>query len=213
MLASRPRFISTTLTAAALAFLPACGSDSPTGDTGDALTMIEAQELVTAFFDLLELIDIPPLETGPAAVPAAVPYGDLYDDVISGQMECDGSGFASLQGLITGDVDDPAGTADITATATATFVDCVHIGETSTLTIQGNPNIGIMADIVITEATIDITIEIDGGLSYTATDGRTGTCAMDLTVTASASSAGVVEGLTGSACGINGSSIDVSLFS
>lgn len=215
MLAPRRRLATMTSLTLALVVLTACGDDSPTEATGDALTVGETQEVVTAFFDLLELIEIPLLDGGgaPVAGPAAVPYGDLYDDVIDGQIQCDlPGGTATAVGLITGDVDPVAETADIMVSATVDAVNCAHVGETSTITLDGDPDVGLGGEISITPVSIDITIDVDGGFSFTTDDGRTGTCPMDFTVTASSSEGGLSEVISGTACGVNAAQLQVSLF-
>ena len=206
---STHRFFTSAFAAVALVAMPACGSDSPTGNTGDELSTLETQELVAGLFGLLEFIQIPLLDAGPAAVP----YGDLYEDVVSVEETCFPTGTATIDGLITGDVDNTAGTADIDLNATIDFVGCVYPGETVVFTLNGSPDVDLMANFIVTETSLSAMISIDGAVAYATDDGKTGTCAMDLTITASASAAGVVEGLAGTACGVNSSALDLSLFS
>ena len=204
--------VATTLTI--LLSVSACGSDSPAGITGDALNAAETQQLVGAFFAVLELIDIPLLETAPAAVarPAATPYGELYDDQVGGVTECEGGGSASVEGLITGDVDQEAGTAALSMTATADFAGCVVPGETTTFTLNGDPDIGLTSDLNISPSAISIDIDTDGYVAFETDDGRSGSCRLNFGVSASATSSGIQETLSGTVCGVNASSLDVSLF-
>jgi hypothetical protein len=195
--------------AAAMLSTSACGGDDPTGNSGDALTPLEAQALVSAFFVALQGIDIPLLNTGG---PAAVPYGDVYDDVIAGQDECFGGGSTSISGLITGDVDQQAGTAVLSAEADVDFINCVVPTETVAFTLNGAPDVHLSADIDISETAITIDIAMEGDVAFVGSDGRSGTCAIDLSVAAGASSSGVNQTLLGSACGTSASNFDVVLF-
>lgn len=215
MLPRRTRALTVALLTTSMLVFSACGGDDPTGTTGDALTAAEAQYLVSAFFGSLQLIQIPLLETGPAAVaggPARTPYGEVYDDQIDATDTCLGGGQTTVDGIITGDVDQAAGTADITATATVDFVNCVVPGETVTFTVNGDPDVGIVGDIVITDQAITIDIDASGGVAFETSDGRSGTCGMDITISANASQAGLEQTLTGSACGQNASQFDLVLF-
>lgn len=211
----RSKLLAATLLATTSFVLSGCGDDSPTGNAGDALSAVEAQLLVAELFGVLQLIEIPPLDPGPTAVasgPARTPYGDLYDDEIGVADACTGGGLATIDGLITGDVDEAAGTADISLTATADFNQCVVPTQSVSLTLNGDPDVGLSADIDITDVAISVVIDLDGGVSYVSSDGRAGTCAMDLTITANAGSTGVSEVISGSACGTSGSELDIALF-
>jgi hypothetical protein len=212
MFLSRLRSLTIPLLVTTILVLPACGSDSPTGNSGDALSPVEAQFVVAALFDVLDLIEIPLLDGPPAAAgPAQTPYGQLYDPEIGGNQDCF-TGLASISGLITGDVDQNAETADLSASATVDFDACVVPGEVVSFTLDGAPDVDLSADIDISPDVISITLNLDGAVAYAATDNRSGTCAIDLTIVGSASSAGVTESMTGSACGTPASQLDVSLF-
>lgn len=215
MLARRTRLLAIACLGPTMFAVSGCGGDSPTGNSGDALNPLEVQFLVFAYFGVLQLIDVPLLDAGPAAVsgPARTPYAELYDDLIDGTAECSGGGIITIDGLITGEVDEQSGTADLAANATADFDACVVPGETVTLTLNGAPDIDISADMDVTQQALSITIDSDGAVAFSTSDGRSGTCAIDLRVAASASEvAGVSEVVTGSACGSNASQLDISLF-
>lgn len=210
----RSRLLAIPVLAASVFALAACGDDdSPTGNSGDAVSAAEAQFLVAAFFEALDAIDIPPLETAGPAGPAQTPYGELYDDEISGTNECFGGGFSTIQGLITGDVDEETGDADIDVNATVDFTTCiVPASETVAYTLDGAPDIDVIADIVIAGQLVSIDIDFDGAVDFLTSDGRTGTCALDLTVSASADEAGVSESASGSVCGVSANQLQITLF-
>lgn len=212
----RPRAAAAAAaTLALLLSVSACGSDSPSGIEGDALDAAETAQLVAQFFDVLDLVNIPLLDTAiPAAgaQPAATPYGELYDDQIDGVGECQGGGSASVSGLITGDVDQQAETADISVAATADFAGCVVPGETVTFTLNGDPDVAISADIAITSTSVSIDINADGAVAFVTDDGRSGSCTLDFGVSGSATSSGGIETHTGTVCGLPVSQLDVALF-
>jgi hypothetical protein len=204
----RTRLLAIPVLATSLLALSACGGDDPTGNSGDALTAAEAEFFVSELFGALSLIQIPLL----SGVPAQTPYGDVYPDQIDASDQCGGGGLASIVGTITGDVDQQAGTGDINIAATVDFDDCIVPGETVSFTVNGNPDIGMTADISITQTAITIDIGANGGVSYVTSDGRSGSCSMDLAVAASSSSAGISQSLTGTACGQNANTFNVLLF-
>jgi hypothetical protein len=196
--------VATTLLAAT-----ACSDDA------DSLNALETQALVAEFFDLLELVEIPLLDPGPAAAsgPALVPYGDAYDDEIDGESACDAGGAGTITGLITGDVDPVDETGDVTVTATADFVGCVQVGEVSTLTLDGDPDVGIIANIVVTEGSISIIIDTNGAIAWRSNDDRSGTCVIDLTITATEDEVtGIDQSASGRACGASAATLDLELF-
>lgn len=209
MLPRRIRSLMVPTLAATMLSVSACGGDDPTGNSGDSLTPLEAQALVSAFFLALDGIDIPLLDTGG---PAATPYGDVYPDVIESQDECFGGGSTTVDGLITGDVDEQAGTAVISAEADVDFINCVVPTETVAFTLNGDPDVHLSADIDISETAITIDIAMAGDVAFVGSDGRSGTCAIDLSVAAGASPNGVNQTLLGSACGTSANNFDVQLF-
>jgi hypothetical protein len=209
-----PRRLVTSLSLVLVAFSVSACKDDPTGTTGDALSAAETAQMVSAIFFVLQELEIPLLD-GPSATsgPAATPYGDLYDDEVDVEINCDEVGAATMTGLITGDVDQEDGTADLDMDATMDFVNCMVFGEDVVLTLDGNPDVEISADIIITESLITLSIDTEGSVAFTTSDDREGTCGVNLTISASASEAGgVVETLSGSVCGVNASGLDISLF-
>ena len=147
---------------------------------------------------------------GLAPSPAQVPYGDLYDPIIDVTDECDVGGTATLDGTISGDVDTQAETADLNLLATADFIGCrFYLSEIDIITVDGQPDVVFDADLLIDEAQDNETdvIDVSGGLAFTITDGRSGTCAIDAVVTIT--SIGLTEQVTasGSVCGANAASL------
>lgn len=211
----RRRTLALASLIAATFTLTSCGSDS-TGNSGDALTADEASALASEFLGLLQGIDIPLFEAlpSPAASPAAVPYGDLYDPVIDVNEACDGGGNATIGGTISGDVDSQTYAADINVTATAGFASCGVVSQSSTITVSGNPDVQISGHVVFDPDQESASIDLGGkgSVTYETNDGRSGTCAVDLSANASLTSvSGLTQSVTGTMCGADASKFDLVL--
>lgn len=206
--------IASVLLACSLTVVVACGSDLPTGsNSGDPLAQAEVQELLAEFFDIFEDIDtgIPGLRiTDPrlSFSSAGVPI----DETFGGTDSCDLGGSTSVSGTVTGDVDTVTSVGEAVLEATVDFTDCVVAGETTTFTIQGDPEIGVRAEFDFTEDGLGIGIDVQGGFAFVTGDDRSGTCALDLNVTIGVSGLTFTESVSGSVCGVNASGLDTELF-
>ena len=202
------------LLAAGGVFAAACGDSLPTGtNSGDQLDADEVQELVVELFDLLETIDvnIPGLQvTDPRLFlsRAGVPIDETFSD----SDPCDAGGTALVSGTAQGDVDDETGVGDVTIDATVDFTNCEVEGAEVTYTLQGDPELGIVAEFELGAESITLRIEVGGGFAFATDDEREGTCAVDFNVTITASETTFTETLTGSVCGVNASSLETELF-
>ena len=205
----------TMLTAVALT-MGACGDDLPTGNnSGDELEEAEVEALVVEFFDILEQIDVeipglrltdPRLFLSRTAVPVPV------DETFSGSDPCDAGGDVSYSGTAEGEVDDETNEGEVTVEATFEFDDCEIVGETVTYTVQGDPEIGVVADFEITEETVTVTLDAGGGFAFTTDDEREGTCSVDISVTLTVSGTTITETVSGTVCGVDASDFDTELF-
>ncbi len=210
---TRRAFPLAVLTAGAL-LVSSCGGSSPTGNSGDALTADEAYAVADEMFTLLQLVDISLFDNPPVASgsPAATPYGEIYDDQIDEGAACLKGGTGSIVGTISGDVDQEAGSADLSVDATADFDGC-GVGEAQTITLDGNPDVGISADVLFSPTASSIDLDAQGNVSYSTSDGRNGTCAVDMSVAVSAGETGADQTLSGTVCGVDASTFDLQLIS
>jgi len=207
---TRRTFPLAVLTVGAM-LLASCGGSSPTGNSGDALTAAEANLVAAHLFALLQLVTIDLF--GPTAAggsPAAVPYGDLYDDQIDGSLPCALGGTGSIAGTISGDVTQETGEADLSVNATADWNGCV-LGEGQTVTLDGNPDVGITAHILFGQTSSSIDLDGQGNVSYSTNDGRSGTCGVDMSASVGLTQSGINQTLSGTVCGVDASTLDLQL--
>jgi hypothetical protein len=197
-----PRPVRTACLAASVLLFAACGGDS-TGNSGDGVSPAEAAALMQSLFgfvgDNLNLFMVP-------ASLAQVPYSDTYDPLIDADEDCEAGGTRTLDGTISGDVDEQAQTADLNVMARADFVGCrFYISELNIITVDGQPDVLFDADLLIDEAQDNETdvVDVSGTVAFSITDGRSGTCVIDALVTIT--SIGTSEEVTasGSVCGAN----------
>ena len=194
------------LTACAL-LLSACGGDDPTGNSGDSVTTAEASILIQSLFTFVG--DNLPL-FAPAAAPARVAYGELYDPNIDATEECDVGGSATLTGTISGDVDNEAGTADLNVLASVDTNGCrFYISEVNIITLDSQPDVEFDADLVMDEVADTETdvVAVSGTVAFTITDGRSGTCSIDAVVTIVSTGTGEQWTATGTVCGVGAASL------
>jgi len=161
-------------------FVTACGSDGPTGtNSGDPLTTQEALD-VYAQLNLAVSQALGGAVPGPAASP-----GEAMDPIPNVSADCPYGGSVS----VSGDVD--AGNfgqngGSISFTFTENISGCKVMSGGYTFTVNGDPNIAINGDIDVSidgqAYDISGTYDLDGGFSYTSDDGRSGSCAMDVSV-------------------------------
>lgn len=206
------RSLTTCLLAGAVFLLAGCGGDDgPTGNSGDAVTSLEAEYLLIAVFDFLEG-NLPLFTPAPGAAP--VPYSELFDPVIDEAEECEISGSGTFTGTISGDWDTQSESGDLDIVASAAFNNCAFFVINHLFTVNGAPSLEFDADFTIDEQADTETdvIDIGGAVSYTTDDDRAGTCAVDAVVTIASTGTSETVTATGSVCGANASNFDFTFF-
>lgn len=198
----------TSLSLGLVVFLAACGSDSPTGvNSGDQLTDAEIQALLTALGGVFEETGggfVASRQAGLAAAPAAhITVEESFDVSVPCQ-----SGSVGVDGSVDGWVDDETFEAELNMGFNWTFNACLVPAETITITVSGeDPSIALDMDFLLTEDEISLSGTLNGGFSFVTSDDRAGSCAIDITSsasyngvtqTATASSSGTVCGVTAS---------------
>jgi hypothetical protein len=192
-------FIGLT-TALALAVV-ACGDD-PTGDdpdvdSGSELTSTEVAAVLAAFNAAFESA-----VSGASAAPAQVPeeVDETFDNV---SVPCE-SGNLVVSGSITGIADVETLVSDLTTTVSWDPNACVVGQGTNTFTVDGAPGVELVLHVTSTAQLAALTISgtETGGFSYTSSDGRSGTCGLDVTFSVATADTGVVRTVTGTICGL-----------
>ncbi len=171
------RFLSAL---AIIGVFTAC-SDSG-GAEGDALTNDELGELTGTLVEpMFELL------FGPQLVAPAIPRAAQAP--VADTKECDEGGSLT----ITGDITDTetGGTVDLTESINS----CEEAHGEVVFTMVGDPNITMTGSGDDTSGSLSI----NGGFTWTATDGRTGGCGVDVDATLT----GTTISFDGSICGVD----------
>jgi hypothetical protein len=163
----------------------ACSDSGGTGtNSGDPLDADEAN----ALFNQLFSIGFGGISSAPAPMKAAA-----AEPIPETTSSCPGGGSVTVSGNV--DANSSGGTFDITETISG----CVVTSDGVAFTVNGDPNIRITGDVTVnqTAQTVDIDMSMKGGFSYSADDGRSGSCAVDVSISVTGTSASV----TGTVCG------------
>lgn len=187
----------------------ACGGD-PTGvDSGDQLTATEVAAVLAAFgsaFDLAGTGAQPAPMFGPAGAGAArtpIPFSESFDE----SVPCD-SGTVQVSGSVSGSVDDVTFDMDITMDVSMDPNGCVVSDGTNTFTLDGAPRINLLLTIVSTPNALTVSGTETGGFSFTSSDGRAGSCALDVTFSVITGDTGISSTVTGTICGLAAEGFD-----
>ncbi len=205
---SRVRFLSGL--SAALAFgLAACGGD--TTSTGDPLTEAEAAELAEAIaeggFAGFGGFAAPAMRApGETAANVTVALNDTYPCDDAG-----GTGTVTIAGSLTVNVNDQTGAGTFGFNYTVAPHGCqVTTSGGKVFTLDGDPNIKVTGDFSFSETTggssFEGTLNYDGSFAWESSDGRSGTCGVNLDATydfnfSSTGGSGSAT-LTGTVCGV-----------
>jgi len=193
------RKVSTSLiglTTALTLTVVACGDDV-TGSSGDELTPTEVNAIFAA------------LSSAFADVGAAAPAGPAqapidFDESVTLTAQCDLGGNIVLSGSLSGSIDDVTFASDINFTVIFDPNACKVSDGTNTFTVEGDPDITLVLNIVTTGTTPAFTASgtETGGFTYTSSDGRSGGCKIDVTYSIVGNDAGVetIE-ISGTVCG------------
>jgi hypothetical protein len=153
------------------------------GASGDALTTAELSELTGTLMEpMFDLLFGPTLAAPMIPRAASAPVSD--------NIECDEGGSLSISGDIS-DTESGGGTVDLTETINS----CEEAHGEVVFTMVGDPNITMTGSGDDTSGSLSI----NGGFTYTATDGRTGSCGVDVDATLT----GTTISFDGSICGVD----------
>ena len=173
------RFLGTL---AIVSFLAACSDGGVSPTEGDPLTELESEALAG---ELLEgaFSGMTAGLTGQGTQSPSlsqVPVSFSLD--ITHVESCEGSGTIDLAVSMSGTIDDVTGEGDLSLDIVETMNDCVVTVETVVFTVNGNPNITMTGDFTMSGQDISGTFGFNGGFSYTAADGRQGSCGVDVDI-------------------------------
>ncbi len=201
------RTVLTALLGAVL-FMAACNDGGPTGvNEGDELTPVETNEIFAEIFNELAGLFLlggvgggPQLAVGPTLIGIA-PV--TVSQTINESGSCEGGGTVTVTGSISGDIDEQAQTGTVTLDVTETINNCVVVTSTgTTFTVNTSPPIRMTGDFTITQTSFSLAFDITGGFTFTGSDGRSGSCLIDVSMSATVTGTTVAqESVSGTVCG------------
>ncbi len=188
------------------ALFAACGGD-PTGtNSGDELADDEIQALFNELAASFAVIDAgaPALSLwagAPYAAPQAAPVP--LNASFSQSVGCE-SGTISIDGSVDGQIDDETFEGSMSMDFTWDFHSCaITTSGGTTITVDGAPQIDFAGDFTFGQTEFSASGTETGGFSFTASDGRAGSCAIDLSFESSVNTGTntVSNSVSGTVCG------------
>ena len=182
----------------------ACGDD-PTGvNSGDELTSAEVAAVMAAFGSAFDSVGVSAVQApGAAPARAAISVNENFDM----SVPCE-SGTFDVSGSMSGSVDDQTFDMDVTMDVTWDPNGCVVSDEANTFTVDGAPEVNVSLDMTSTEDAVTVSGTETGGFSFTSSDGRSGSCSLDVTFSVVTGSANVENTITGTVCGLDASTFE-----
>ncbi len=188
------------LTTAVALTVVAC-SDDPTGVTsGDELTAAEVAVVMAALGSAFESVGVA-AQAPPAQ--AAISVDESFDE----SVPCE-SGNLEMSGSISGSINDETFDMDITMDVSLNPHGCVVGDDENTFTLDGAPEIKVVLDMTSSEGSLTVSGMEKGGFSFTSSDGRTGSCAFDVTFSVVTGESGNSSDITGKICGLEASNFE-----
>ena len=199
----------TCLTTAAALTVSACGGD-PTGvNSGDPLTSAEVAAVISAIGSAFESAGAAAQRVSTVGFDGASAGQDpvAINENFDVSVPCE-SGTVQVSGSISGTVDDVTSAVDITTDVSWDPNGCVISDDTNTLTVDGAPEIKLVLDMTSTENTLTMNGTETGGFSFTVSDGRSGSCSLDVTFTIATDATGIDASVSGTICGLEASAFE-----
>lgn len=191
----RAKIIALALTAAAVA-----GCDKTTDPT-TSLSAAEVRAIVLAIDDAgSAAVTAEQSGAQPDLIPTR-PAPDLItrEGSFNFSGECDLGGTAALVGNGTFAIDSDAGTLDLDIDATGTYVDCAFKTKNDVEIAVGGA-VAFAADRHVEQGLVNGTHSYVGSLDYETSNGKQGTCPIDIAASFSLSEGSASRTLTGNVC-------------
>ncbi|MDH3456279.1 MAG: hypothetical protein OER90_05505 [Gemmatimonadota bacterium] len=192
--------------AAALALTLSACSESPLGvNAGDQLSDAEIQALFNQLGEALG----DPSPSASVAAPEGLQLTEIrVNQDVSVTAPCQ-SGTISLDGSVSGTIDDQTLEGDLRMGVSVDFDACTFPAEQITVTVDGAPKIEFQADYLFAQESFSVEGYQRGGFEFTTSDGRVGSCAIDLTFDASyTTGSATVSTMNGTVCGRSAASFE-----
>jgi len=190
------------LTTALALTVAACG-DSITGtDAGvDELTNAEVAAFVDVFFGAFDAVELDIDEQEAEAAPAQAPESFSFSAEVT--VPCE-SGSLDVTGSVDVTFDEVTEHEDGRFEVSINPMGCL-VGEgANTFTVDGDPRVDIVVDFTVDGDGEHIEGTMSGGFSFESSDGRSGSCAIDVSFDFVGDGVSVgVTTVSGTICGLN----------
>ncbi len=198
------RLIS-SLAAGLIVTMAGCGGDANLVgvDSGDPLSDAEIQTLFNELGQAIGSIGASAHVVSAQDGPMRAAMGTIsVNQSIDETAACE-AGTVGIKGQVEGTVDDETFETDMTMSITMSFNTCTVSTATGSLTLDNPPGIAYDMDIEIGQESFSVSGSQKGGFSFTTSDDRMGSCAIDLTFNASYNSVAGTQSstVTGTVCG------------
>lgn len=178
----------------------ACGDDGPTGVQGDPLSQEEVQAVFAALSGAFSQVGVPSASPAMDGVPSPSMAPQAVNETFDLTSDCEVSGNVAAVGAVSGTVDDETFDSDLEYQLTITPNACTVSNQENTLVVDGSPSVAISMDMQFSETVFAVSGTYTGGLSYTTSDGRAGSCSINLNFNINANG----QSVSGQVCGIAG---------
>ena len=192
-----PKLRASLVLAIATSTLVGCKSDPVGTNSGDPLTEAEIQTFFYALSDAFSSFSAGPAAVGPARATAS------YSESFNASAECPTSGSMSASVSVNATVTDEPLLVNAKYRARVTPNLCVVPTESGSITVDGGPYIQMDVDLAITDTTVGFEGTYRGGIGFTSSDGRSGTCRFEVSFSGSASSTTASSSVSGTVCGVS----------
>jgi len=185
--------------------LAACGGDPLGVNSGDELTDTEIQAVFNALGGAVAGIDASASRTAPLD---GIQMAEInVDQGVDVSTPCNLGGEISVNGSLGGTVDDETFASDLEMDVGVQFDACVIAAEQNTVSVDGE--IQFESHFVLNEAAFSADGSQVGGFEFTTSDGRTGSCAIDIDFSASLTEGTSAQStVSGTVCGRSASQFE-----
>lgn len=173
----------------------ATGSDALTSDEAAGLTAQMAGAGVAGAGS--GIAGSPARASGLEAVPVPI------NVTVNHTQSCQGGGSINMTGSVSGSIDSETQDGTLSVNITQSITDCRLTEAGKEFTVSGNPNLQVTGNVTIVggQPSGTQTLTFTGAFQWSANDGRSGSCEIDITINWSPTTASA--SVTGTACGHN----------
>ncbi len=193
------RLLTAGLSVVLVLGLAGCGNDPLGINEGDQLTAAEIQSLFDAMSAAFAGGGV-----GASSPVMAAQVPIPIDQSIAFSASCPAGGTVGLNGSANGQIDDQTLEGNLSMNFVYQLNACAVTNNAVTFTVSHAPEIRFEGDFLFGQDEISVTASEQGGFRFESTDGRAGSCLIDLDFSASYNSATQTSSgsVTGTVCGL-----------